>query len=192
MSGRGASSDRERMLAGEPYDAQAEELLAARARCRAVCERFNALPFAEGAERRAVLGELLGSVGDGAEVIAPFECDYGFQIHIGPRSFVNYGAIILDAAVVRIGADVQIGPRVQLLTALHPLDPVERRRGTETAAAVTIEDGVWLAAGVIVCPGVTVGAGAVVGAGSVVTRDLPAEMVCVGSPCRPVRAAAGR
>ena len=184
--------DRERMLAGESYNARAEELLAARARCRAICESFNALPFADRAPRRAVLEELLGSVGDGAEVLAPFECDYGFQIHIGPRSFVNYGAIIIDAAEVRVGADVQIGPRVQLITALHPLDAVARRRGTEAAAAVTIEDGAWLAAGVIVCPGVTVGSGTVVGAGSVVTRDLPAEMLCVGNPCRPVRAAADR
>jgi len=183
------TSDRERMLAGRPYSPYVDELAEARARCRGLCERFNLIPFANGAQRHALLAELLGTVGEGAEVMAPFHCDYGPQIHIGPRSFINYGAIVLDAAEVRIGADVQIGPSVQLITALHPLDAAERRRGTETAAPVVIEDGAWLATGVIVLPGVTVGAGTVVGAGSVVTRDLPPGMLCVGNPCRPIRPA---
>ncbi len=94
---------------------------------------------------------------------------------------------MLDGARVTIGEDVQIGPGVQLLTALHPLDPVERRRGTETAKPVTIGDGAWLASGVIVCPGVNIGADTVVGAGSVVTKDLPAGHLCFGNPCRVIR-----
>ena len=85
--------------------------------------------------------------------MAPFECDYGYHVTIGARTFINYGAVILDGAKVTIGQDVQIGPSVQLLTATHPLDPVERRRGTETAKPVTIGDGAWLATGVIVVPG---------------------------------------
>ncbi len=175
------------MLAGEPYDAQDAELLAERALTRERCERFNALPFADERSRARALTELLGAIGEGAVVMAPFQCDYGSLITIGPRSFVNYGAIVLDAAPVTIGADVQCGPGVQLITALHPLDRAARATGEETAAAVTIEDGAWLAAGVIVCPGVTVGAGTVVGAGSVVTRSLPAGWLCVGNPCRPLR-----
>ena len=179
------------MLRGAPYDANDPELLARRLVCRTRCEEFNALAFAQTHVRRAALEILLGRVGDGAVVMSPFECDYGTAIEIGARTFINYGAIVLDAATVLIGADVQIGPRVQLITALHPLDPAARATGTETAEPVTIEDGAWLAAGVIVCPGVTVGAGAVVGAGSVVTRSLPAGFLCVGSPCRPVRALSG-
>ncbi len=175
------------MLRGEAYQPGDAELLAERRRCRLLCERFNALSFAETAQRRAVLGELLGELGEGAEVMAPFQCDYGYQTHVGARTFVNYGAIILDAAEVTIGADVQIGPNVQLITALHPLEAVPRRRGDETAAPVVIEAGAWLAAGVIVCPGVTVGADTVVGAGSVVTRDLPAGHLCYGNPCRAIR-----
>jgi maltose O-acetyltransferase len=89
---------------------------------------------------------------------------------------------------VSVGDDVQIGPGVQLLTALHPLEPEARRRGIETAAPVSVGDGAWLATGVIVCPGVTIGADTVVGAGSVVTRDLPAGHLCLGNPCRVIRA----
>ena len=185
------AAEKERMLRGEPYDANDPELLLERRRCRLLCERFNAISFGETAARRAVLHELLGGrLGDGAEVMAPFQCDYGYHITVGARTFINYGVVILDGAEVTIGEDVQIGPGVHLLTALHPLDPADRRRGIETAAPVSIGDGAWLATGAIVCPGVSVGADAVVGAGSVVTRDLPAGHLCLGNPCRPIRALA--
>src|SRR5690242_20380210 len=175
------------MLRGEPYLANHPDLLLERRRCRLLCERFNATSFAETASRRAVLDELLGHLGPDAEVMAPFQCDYGHHISVGARTFINYGLVVLDGAKVRIGEDVQIGPNVQLITATHPLDPIERRRGTETAAPVTIGDGAWLATGVIVLPGVSIGADTVIGAGSVVTRDLPARHLCFGNPCRVIR-----
>ena len=179
--------EKDRMLRGEAYLANDPALLEERRQCRLVCERFNAVSFGDGAARQAILHELLGELGEGAEVMAPFECDYGYHISVGARTFINYGAVILDGAKVTIGADVQIGPSVQLLTALHPLDPTERRRGTETAKPVTIGDGAWLATGVIVLPGVSIGADTVIGAGSVVTRDMPAGHLCYGDPCRVVR-----
>jgi maltose O-acetyltransferase len=175
------------MLRGEAYLANDPHLLAERRRCRLLCERFNAVSFAATAARRAVLGELLGELGEDAEVMAPFQCDYGYQIAVGARTFINYGVVVLDAAKVTVGADVQIGPSVQLLTALHPLDPASRRRGVETAAPVSIGDGAWLATGVIVCPGVSIGVDTVVGAGSVVTKELPARHLCFGNPCRVIR-----
>ena len=181
------SSEKELMARGEPYPANHPDLLLERKECRLQCERLNATSFGETAQRRAILTEILGGLGEGAEVMSPFECDYGYHITVGARTFINYGAVILDGAKVTIGADVQIGPNVQLLTAIHPLDPVERRRGTEVAKPVSIGDGAWLASGVIVLPGVTIGADAVVGAGSLVTKDLPAGHLCFGNPCRVVR-----
>lgn len=181
------SSAKERMLRGEPYDANDPELVAERAACRRVIARLNATPHEDRAARAATLDELLGGLGEGAVVLAPFQCDYGHQITVGRRTFINYGAIILDAAPVTIGADVQIGPGVQLITALHPLDPAERRTGLETAAPVSIGDDAWLAGGVIVLPGVSVGAATVIGAGSVVTKDMPDRHLCFGNPCRPLR-----
>ena len=175
------------MLRGERYLANHPDLLLERRQCRLVCERFNATSFAQTDERRAILDELLGHLGPDSEVMAPFECDYGYHISIGARTFINYGAVVLDGAKVTIGNDVQIGPNVQLITATHPLDPIERRRGTETAAPVTIGDGAWLAAGVIVLPAVSIGADTVIGAGSVVTQDMPAGHLCFGNPCRVIR-----
>jgi maltose O-acetyltransferase len=175
------------MLRGDPYLANHPDLLLERKQCRLLCERFNATSFAETAARRAILDELLGYLGHDAEVMAPFQCDYGYHISVDARTFINYGLVVLDGAPVKIGEDVQIGPNVQLLTALHALDPSERRRGTETAKPVTIGDGAWLAAGVIVLPGVTIGADTVIGAGSVVTKDMPAGHLCHGNPCRVIR-----
>jgi maltose O-acetyltransferase len=178
---------KERMLAGDWYLAEDDELTADRRRCRLETELLNATTMTDPTAREQILRGLLGALGRETEILSPFECDYGYQIEIGSRTFINFGAVILDSAPVRIGDDVQLGPNVQLVTPTHPLDPAQRRTRIESAAPITIGDDVWLATGVIVCPGVTVGAGTVVGAGSVVTRDLPAGHLCLGNPCRPVR-----
>lgn len=180
-------SHKDRMLAGEPYLAYDPELRADRRRCRLLTEQLNTTSVAEPSAREEILRGLLAAVGDGTEIVSPFQCDYGYQITVGARTFINFGAVILDSAPVRIGDDVQIGPAVQLVTPLHPLDPEERRTQIESAKPIVIGDGAWLATGVIVCPGVSVGAGTVVGAGSVVVSDLPERHLCLGNPCRPVR-----
>ncbi len=175
------------MLAGDWYLAADAELAGDRRRCRLATERLNATSVADSHRRQLILRELLGGLGEETEIMSPFQCDYGYQIEIGSRTFINFGVVILDSAPVRVGDDVQLGPSVQLVTPTHPLDPERRRTGLESAAPIAICDDVWLATGVIICPGVTVGPGAVVGAGSVVTRDLPPRHLCLGNPCRPVR-----
>jgi len=181
------ASDKERMLRGEPYLAGGPELTAERMRARLLTQRINGASAADGPAIGALLRELLGAFGEGSYVTPPLYCDYGYNIAIGARTFVNYGAVMLDCAPITIGDDVQIATSVQLLTATHPLDAAERRAGWESASPITIADGAWLGGGVIVCPGVTIGAEAVVGAGSVVTRDVPPRTLAVGNPCRVVR-----
>jgi maltose O-acetyltransferase len=128
-------------------------------------------------------------VGERVEIRPPFFCDYGFNIHIGADSFLNFNCVILDTVAVTIGDRVQIGSAVQILAADHPLDPEARRTGVESGRPVVIEDDVWIGAGAILVPGVTIGTGSVIGAGSVVTRDIPAGVVAVGNPCRVLRRA---
>ncbi|MFF3326615.1 sugar O-acetyltransferase [Streptomyces sp. NPDC002889] len=179
--------NKDRMLAGEWYLPDDPELAADNERRFELCAAYNAGGGADPAARDRILAELLGSLGKGVRIRPPFQCDYGRYISIGDRTFVNFGAVFLDAAPITIGADVQIGPNVQLLTPVHELDTERRRAGWERAVPVTIGDNVWLGGGVIVCPGVTIGEDSVVGAGAVVTRDLPAGVLAVGNPARVVR-----
>ncbi|WP_344858497.1 sugar O-acetyltransferase [Planomonospora alba] len=176
------------MLAGEPYIADDPELAADLMRAARLAERYNATGAEDQETRDALLRELLGGVGEGVAVRPPLYVDYGYQITIGPGTFVNFGAVMLDVARIDIGADVQIGPNVQLLTPTHPVEPEPRRAKWESARPITVGDNVWLGGGAIVCPGVTIGENTVVGAGAVVTRDLPANVVAVGNPARAVRA----
>ena len=180
--------NRARMLRGEWYLGNAPELLRDQQQCHALLSRFNTTAADAAAERQAVLGKLLGGLGEDTRIMPRLQCDYGYPITIGAHSFLNYDTIILDCAPVMIGNHVLFGPRVQLLTPLHPVeDPEARRQGWERAEPITIEDNVWFGGGVIVSPGVTVGENAVVGAGSVVTRDVPANVVAAGNPARVIR-----
>jgi maltose O-acetyltransferase len=181
------SKQKDRMLAGELYHADDPELRADAERCDRLLRRYNATGRGDREERMTILLELLGSVGEGVVIWPPLAMDYGYQTTVGPGTFMNGGAVILDVGRVTIGADVQIGPNVQLLTPTHPLDPDLRRRGAEAAEPITIGDNVWLGGGVIVCPGVTIGRDTVVGAGAVVTRDLPPGVLAVGNPARVIR-----
>lgn len=180
-------SMRERMLAGDLYIADDAQIAADLQRAAVLMYRFNMGDSSHPEARRAILAELLGTLGAGAETRPPLWCDYGYHIHIGARTFINYGAVLLDVAPITIGEDVQIGPNIQILTPTHPLEPEPRRAKWEAARPITIADNVWLGGGVILCPGVTVGENTVVGAGAVVTRDLPANVLAVGNPARVIR-----
>jgi maltose O-acetyltransferase len=180
-------SQRERMVAGDLYLADDPQLVQESRRAEALTKEYNESSPFDPARRMRILGDLLGSIGEETEIRPPFHCDYGFHIHIGARTFVNFGLFALDVAEIRIGDDVQIGPSVQLLTPTHPLEPEPRRAKWEAAKPIAIGDNAWLGGGVIVCPGVTIGQDTVVGAGAVVTRDLPPGVLAVGNPARVVR-----
>ncbi len=181
----------QRMQDGDLYVVD-DEIAALHLRAVALTDVFNATPAAEPGVRRRILEDLLGSIGPGSEVRAPFRCDYGSNLHLGARTFVNFGLVALDVAGITVGDDVQIGPNVLLLTPAHPLDAELRRAKWESARPIVVGDNAWLGGGAIVLPGVTVGRDAVVGAGSVVTRDVPDGDVVAGNPARPLRPTARR
>jgi maltose O-acetyltransferase len=184
-------SNRQRMLAGDQYIADDPDLARESNRAANLTAAFNNTAGDDHANRDRILRELLGSIGESTVIRPPFRCDYGYQTHIGARTFANWGLICLDVGRITIGDDVQIGPNVQLLTATHPVEPQPRQAKWEGSRPITIGDNVWLGGGVIVCPGVTIGENTVVGAGAVVTRDLPPNVVAVGNPARAIRTIAG-
>jgi len=161
-----------------------------RRRAQILLADYNSLqPDYEG-RASGLLRELLGATGDSTVIQPRFACDYGYNIRIGARGFVNYNCVFLDCAPIVIGDHLQMGPAVQLYTASHPIDPDERRSGLEAAQPIRIGNDVWIGGGSIVLPGVSIGDGAVIGAGSVVTRDVAPRCIVAGNPARVRRALA--
>jgi putative sugar acetyltransferase len=182
-------TNRERMLAGDLYIADDPENARIAKRAMRLCHEYHrAVIVDDEGEALALLGQLLGSLGEGAWIRPPLTVDYGENIHVGAKTFINNNLTALDVARITIGEDCQIGPNVQLLTPTHPVEPQPRRDKLEAAEPISLGDNVWLGGGVIVCPGVTIGDNSVIGAGSVVTHSLPANVIAVGSPARILRA----
>ena len=183
-------TERDKMLAGQPYDPLEAELVADRTCARDLCQALNATREADVEERRRLLIALFGRGGDTVWMQPPFFCDYGSNIELGERVFFNFNCVVLDVCPVRIGSFTLFGPAVQIYTALHPLD-AERRRREEYGRPVEIGSDVWVGGGAIVLPGVRIGSRAVIGAGSVETRDVPDGVFAAGNPCRAIRDIAG-
>lgn len=181
------ASQRERMGAGELYDARDPDLVRRRARARDLTVRYNATRQDDQAARRAMLCELLGRCGEKVWIEPPFYCDYGENIELDDGVYLNFGCVMLDCARISLARNVLVGPYVQFYAGFHPLDARERIKGPELAAPITVDENVWLGGGVILLPGVTIGANTTIGAGSVVTKDVPAGVLAVGNPCRVIR-----
>ena len=181
-------TNRERMLAGDFYIADDPDSERIARRAVQLCDAaYRASVNGDDNAYQTAMNELLGAFGTGAYIKPPLFVDYGENVYIGARTFVNSNLTALDVARIDIGNDCQIGPNVQLLTPIHPIEPEPRRDKLEAAKPIRLGDNVWLGGGVIVCPGVTIGESTVVGAGAVVVRDLPANVVAVGNPARIVK-----
>jgi maltose O-acetyltransferase len=179
-------TEKEKMLAGELYDPLDSELVQARDRARDLCRDLNATRAKDKEERRRILKELFGKGGASVWMEPPFFCDYGSNILLGERVFLNFNCVVLDVCQVKIGDFTLFGPAVQIYTAAHPMN-AELRRKQEFGKPIEIGSDVWVGGGAIICPGVKIGSKSVIGAGSVVTKDIPEGVVAAGSPCRVIR-----
>jgi maltose O-acetyltransferase len=176
------TSEKEKMLNGELYDADDPGLVAERKRARALTRRYNETTPDDGAERRTLLEDLLGSLGEECHIEPPFRCDYGYNVHVGANFYANFDCVVLDVCRVEIGRNCQLGPGVHVYTATHPLAAEERIEGPEYGKPVAIGDNVWIGGRAVINPGVTVGDDTVVGSGAVVTQDVPDGVVVQGNP----------
>jgi maltose O-acetyltransferase len=177
-------SEKQKMLAGEFYNAADAEIQADQAAAAIWMAQYNDSGQLSDGERRRLLRHRFAQVGQDSVIRPPFHCDYGFNIRLGAGVFVNFGAVILDVVAVTIGDRTQIGPGVQILTADHPRDARQRESGLEFGRRIVIGRNVWIGGGAIILPGVTVGDNAIIGAGAVVTRDVPAGVTARGNPAR--------
>ena len=187
-------NEREKMLAGKIYDPFAEGLPEERTRAHVLCKMYNETTEVDSEKRKEILAELMPDRADGVYLQGPIYFDFGKNIKMGRNSYANFNFTALDICEITIGDNVFIGPNVSLLTPKHPLcwqdrnpyfnEKTGKTTDKEYGAPITIGDNCWIAGDVTVCAGVTIGEGCVIGAGSVVTRDIPANSLAFGNPCR--------
>ncbi|MGN6402516.1 MAG: sugar O-acetyltransferase [Flavisolibacter sp.] len=180
-------TEKEKMLAGELYNALDEQLSNERTKARQLLKKLNDAHADDTAAVHEVLKALLPNAGKDLWIHPPFYCDYGYNIEAGEKVFFNFNCVVLDVMKVSIGSRTLFGPNVQLYTATHPIDFKERAGGLEYAKPIAIGEDVWIGGSVVICPGVTIGDRSVIGAGSVVTRDVPAGVFAAGNPCKVIR-----
>lgn len=188
----------EKCMAGEWYDCHDKIFVEYKNNARKLLAQYNSFSYDQKKEKTDILKQLLGSIGSNVSVGLPFICDYGVNIHLGYNVSINMNCTFVDCNKIEIGDNVLIASNVQIYTAAHPVELSERLTPNWTpeseqyfcrtyALPVKIGSGCWIGGGVIILPGVTIGDGSVIGAGSVVTKDIPANCVAVGNPCRVLR-----
>lgn len=190
-------TEREKMLAGMLYDCGDAELLTQWHKAKNLMRDYNRLNSDDLTAKDRILTELLGGRGTNLWITAPFYVDYGNNIFFGNNCEVNMNCTFLDDNRIVIGDNALIAPNVQIYTAFHPTNAADRfgppREDGSFAfcktqtAPVTIGNNVWIGGGAILLPGVTIGDNVVIGAGSIVTKDIPANSVACGNPCRVIR-----
>ena len=186
-------TENEKMLAGELYDCGDAELLALWHRAKDLARDYNLTNSSDTKRKSELLNELLGKVGNQLWITPPFHVDYGCNIYFGNNCEVNMNCTFLDDNKIIIGDNVLIAPNVQIYTAYHPTHYLDRFTISENetfnfcktqTAPVIIGKNVWIGGGTIILPGVTIGDNTVIGAGSVVTKDIPADTIAYGNPCK--------
>lgn len=172
---------------GDLYQCNSPELFRVQMECRALVHRYNQLDPRDMEGHTALLPRIFAEAGQGCFLEPPFFANWGCFTHLGSNVYANFNLTLTDDTHIYIGDHVMIGPNVTITAAAHPIHPELRRKGMQYNKPVTIGANVWVGAGVTILPGVTIGENTVIGAGSVVTRDIPANVVAFGSPCRVVR-----
>ena len=180
-------SEKEKMIAGELYNAFGPELMGERSVCREFIYNYNRTRPGEAQKRDEMIRSIFGRFGTNSVIETPLRCDYGYNVYWGDNSFANYNLVLLDVCPIYVGDYVLIGPDVKLYAATHPIDPQERLEGLEYGKPIRIGNNVWIGGGTVVVGGVTIGDNSVIGAGSVVVKDIPANVVAVGNPCKVVK-----
>jgi maltose O-acetyltransferase len=180
-------SEKEKMIAGEMYDPLDKQLVEDRIRTRLLIKALNDTREDDTAQRSRIIKELLPDAAPDLWLQPPFYCDYGYNMKVGERVFFNFNCIVLDVAPVTIGSRTMFGPNVQVYTATHPIDHLERSSGKEYAKPIVIGEDVWIGGSAVICPGVTIGNRSIIGAGSIVTKDIPDNVIAAGNPCKVIR-----
>ena len=178
----------EKMTSGDIYQPADPEIVIEQTKCLDRQYDYNATRPTESEKREALLREMFAECGEGCYVEPPLHANWGgAHVHLGKNVYANFGLTLVDDSHIYIGDRTKLGPNVVISTAGHPILPQLREQAFQYNIPVRIGRNCWIGAGAVILPGVTIGDNTVIGAGSVVTRDIPANVVAVGNPCRVLR-----
>ena len=183
-----SSKMKERLHTGEIYLPGDDEILEEQFQCQEKLYDYNQTRPSEGEKRSKLLKEMFAEIGDGCYIEPPLRANWGGHfVHFGKNIYANFNLTLVDDTHIYVGDATMFVPNVTIATAGHPILPELREQAYQYNMPVRIVKNCWLGAGVIVMPGVTIGDNTVIGAGSIVTKDIPANVVAVGNPCRVMR-----
>ncbi len=178
----------QRMHSGKLYYCTDPELMKIQAQCLEKLYEFNQTRPSEPEKRSAMLREMFAEIGTDCYIEPPFRANWGGKhVHFGNAVYANFNLTLVDDGDIFVGDNVMFAPNVTVISATHPIHPGLRRKQAQYNLPVAIRDNVWIGAGALILPGITIGENSVIGAGSVVTKDVPANVVAVGNPCRVLR-----
>lgn len=177
-----------KLHSGELYLPNDDEIVKEQTACLELLYDYNATRPSEGEKRAEILKKMFAEIGGDCYIEPPLHSNFGgHHVHFGKNVYANFNLTLVDDTHIYVGDYTMIGPNVTIATAGHPILPVLREQAYQYNASVHIGRNCWLGAGVIVLPGVTIGDNSVIGAGSIVTKDIPANVIAVGNPCRILR-----
>lgn len=185
------TTEKEKMLKGELYNAADPELFQERINARKLTRLYNQTLETENQLRTELLNELFGTIRTTINIEPPFRCDYGYNIYVGENFYANYDCVLLDVCEIHFGDNCMLAPGVHIYTATHPLNPIERISGAEYGKPISIGDNVWIGGRAVINPGVTIGNNVVIASGAVVTKDFPDNVVVGGNPAKIIKKLGG-
>ena len=180
-------TEKEKMLAGDLYYAFVPDLIAERLACKELVYDFNNTRPSEAKKRDEIARKIFGQFGTNSMIEPPMQVDLGANVYVGNNTFFNHNLVLLDICSIHVGDYVLVGPDVKFYGATHPIDPQIRLDGLECGGPIRVGNNVWIGGGAILVAGVTIGDNSVIGAGSVVVKDIPANVVAVGNPCKVIK-----
>ncbi|MBQ2780929.1 MAG: sugar O-acetyltransferase [Clostridia bacterium] len=170
------------------YYPEDEEIMREQFQCLEKLYDYNNTRPTEQDKRAALLKEMFAEIGENCYVEPPLHANWGGKhVHFGKHVYANFNLTLVDDTHIYVGDHTLFGPNVVVATAGHPIDPSLREKAYQYNIPVHIGKNCWIGAGAVIVPGVTIGDNTVIGAGSVVTKDIPANVVAVGNPCRVLR-----
>lgn len=179
---------KEKMHSGKLYLPSDEEIVKEQTMCLEKLYDYNATRPLEQEKRSSLLKEMFAEIGEGCYIEPPLHSNFGGRhVHFGKNVYANFNLTLVDDTHIYVGNNTMIGPNVTIASAGHPILPELREKGYQFNMPVHIGKNCWIGAGVVIVPGINIGDNTVIGAGSIVTKDIPANSVAVGNPCRVIR-----